>query len=138
MDAQRWSHAQYHDHLHANLFYFLFDIPAATKVFFISLSIGLKDFDFPARAILYLLSFSGFLVSFMMRTDINLAIVAMVDMPPRMVSDDTSGEPLYCYTIEEPAGNGSSDVLLGPSEQVNQVPTCKYAPVAISILTESK
>lgn len=35
----------------------------------------------PARMVLYLLSWSGFLVSFMMRTDINIAIVAMVDQP---------------------------------------------------------
>ncbi|KAG8266832.1 hypothetical protein J6590_062967 [Homalodisca vitripennis] len=34
-----------------------------------------------ARVVLYLLSFSGFLISFMMRTDINIAIVAMVKLP---------------------------------------------------------
>ncbi|OXU18224.1 hypothetical protein TSAR_015894 [Trichomalopsis sarcophagae] len=32
----------------------------------------------PARVVLYMLSFSGFVVSFMMRMDINLAIVSMV------------------------------------------------------------
>lgn len=32
----------------------------------------------PARLVLYFLSWSGFLVSFMMRNDINLALVAMV------------------------------------------------------------
>lgn len=32
----------------------------------------------PARVVLYMLSFSGFVVSFMMRMDINIAIVSMV------------------------------------------------------------
>ena len=32
----------------------------------------------PARVVLYMLSFSGFTVSFMMRNDINIAMVAMV------------------------------------------------------------
>lgn len=32
----------------------------------------------PARVVLYFLSWSGFLVSFMMRNDINFALVAMV------------------------------------------------------------
>lgn len=32
----------------------------------------------PARLVLYFLSWSGFLVSFMMRNDINIAIVSMV------------------------------------------------------------
>jgi hypothetical protein len=34
--------------------------------------------DVPARFVLYFLSWSGFLVSFMMRNDINFAIVVMV------------------------------------------------------------
>ncbi|KAL7027872.1 hypothetical protein ACKWTF_005627 [Chironomus riparius] len=37
-----------------------------------------NSFDIPARLVLYFLSWSGFLVSFMMRNDINFAIVAMV------------------------------------------------------------
>ncbi|XP_046407237.1 sialin-like isoform X2 [Ischnura elegans] len=41
----------------------------------------------PARVVLYFLSFSGFLVSFMMRTDINLAIVAMVRLSPSSAND---------------------------------------------------
>lgn len=49
----------------------------------------------PARLVLYMLSFTGFLVSFMMRTDINIAMVAMakVEIP---VTKNTS--ELYCYT----------------------------------------
>lgn len=47
-----------------------------------------------------MLSFTGFLVSFMMRTDINIAMVAMVKMPPPDVpvnTTSTSQEPQYCY-----------------------------------------
>ncbi|XP_073992750.1 major Facilitator Superfamily Transporter 17 [Rhodnius prolixus] len=52
----------------------------------------------PARVILYLLSFTGFLVSFMMRTDINIAMVAMVEIPPPSIEPNTTiSEPLYCY-----------------------------------------
>ncbi|KAK9504843.1 hypothetical protein O3M35_009022 [Rhynocoris fuscipes] len=72
----------------------------------------------PARAVLYLLSFTGFLVSFMMRTDINIAMVAMVEIPPppSLEPNTTVTEPLYCYdtiinntneteaTIEKEAG----------------------------------
>jgi hypothetical protein len=35
-------------------------------------------FEVPARLVLYFLSWSGFLVSFMMRNDINFALVVMV------------------------------------------------------------
>ncbi|KAK9872866.1 hypothetical protein WA026_019653 [Henosepilachna vigintioctopunctata] len=49
----------------------------------------------PARLVLYMLSWSGFLVSFMMRTDINLTIVAMVADPPKH-SMNISHE--YCYS----------------------------------------
>ncbi|KAL4108027.1 hypothetical protein QTP88_018285 [Uroleucon formosanum] len=51
----------------------------------------------PARAVLYLMSFSGFLVSFMMRTDINIAMVAMAKMRLRSENSSNSTE-LYCYT----------------------------------------
>ncbi|XP_066144128.1 putative inorganic phosphate cotransporter [Euwallacea fornicatus] len=50
----------------------------------------------PARLVLYLLSWSGFLVSFMMRNDINLAIVAMVVEPPH----DTNSSAEYCFVVE--------------------------------------
>lgn len=48
----------------------------------------------PARAVLYLMSFSGFLVSFMMRTDINIAMVAMAKMTP----NSTNVTEYSCYT----------------------------------------
>lgn len=51
----------------------------------------------PARAVLYLMSFSGFLVSFMMRTDINLAMVAMAKMRLRPENSSNTTE-LSCYT----------------------------------------
>ncbi|XP_050292841.1 sialin [Anthonomus grandis grandis] len=50
----------------------------------------------PARLVLYLLSWSGFLVSFMMRNDINLTIVAMVAERPH---DNSSVE--YCFIVED-------------------------------------
>ncbi|VEN62144.1 unnamed protein product [Callosobruchus maculatus] len=56
----------------------------------------------PARLVLYLLSWSGFLVSFMMRNDINLAIVAMVEQPARTYSNSTNE---YCFVIEEISNN---------------------------------
>ncbi|CAH1114115.1 unnamed protein product [Psylliodes chrysocephalus] len=52
----------------------------------------------PARLVLYLLSWSGFLVSFMMRNDINIAIVAMVKQPPRQITNSTNE---YCFIIED-------------------------------------
>ncbi|KAL0110191.1 hypothetical protein PUN28_013680 [Cardiocondyla obscurior] len=51
----------------------------------------------PARVVLYMLSFSGFLVSFMMRTDINIAMVAMAKMPS--TNNETTALTSHCYTI---------------------------------------
>ena len=53
----------------------------------------------PARMVLYMLSWSGFLVSFMMRTDINLAIVEMVKEPTRIQLNNTYDNE-KCYTLE--------------------------------------
>lgn len=63
----------------------------------------------PARAILYMLSFSGFLVSFVMRNDINLAIIAMVRHPPRNITgtNDTDVE-LYCFNPDTKSTNSSA------------------------------
>uniref|UniRef100_A0A1Y1JW82 Major facilitator superfamily (MFS) profile domain-containing protein n=2 Tax=Photinus pyralis TaxID=7054 RepID=A0A1Y1JW82_PHOPY len=53
----------------------------------------------PARLVLYLLSWSGFLVSFMMRTDINIAIVAMVkDANPQANGGGENTTAQYCFT----------------------------------------
>ncbi|XP_017771579.1 PREDICTED: sialin [Nicrophorus vespilloides] len=51
----------------------------------------------PARLVLYMLSWSGFLVSFMMRTDINMAIVAMVEEPEVKYLNQTDQ---YCYDVQ--------------------------------------
>lgn len=50
----------------------------------------------PARVVLYMLSFSGFTVSFMMRNDINIAMVAMVKPSPNSSSDDAITSQ-HCY-----------------------------------------
>lgn len=57
----------------------------------------------PARVVLYLMSFSGFLVSFMMRTDINLAMVAMAKMRLRPENSSNTTE-LSCSYISDTNG----------------------------------
>lgn len=53
----------------------------------------------PARVVLYMLSFSGFTVSFMMRNDINIAMVAMVKPPATTPNDSNLAmTSQYCYT----------------------------------------
>lgn len=61
----------------------------------------------PARLVLYMLSFTGFLVSFMMRTDINIAMVAMakVEIP---VTSNSNVSQLYCYTPVAITNNNDS------------------------------
>ncbi|KAI4454398.1 solute carrier family 17 [Holotrichia oblita] len=72
----------------------------------------------PARLVLYLLSWSGFLVSFMMRTDINLAIVAMVEEPTQPEKANATDE--YCF---------SSDVVIddGPTRVVDYGGTLQWS-----------
>lgn len=60
----------------------------------------------PARVVLYLLSFTGFLVSFMMRTDINIAIVAMVK--PTSKSDTNESRPSHCYVTSNSTRPGDA------------------------------
>jgi hypothetical protein len=62
----------------------------------------------PARLVLYLLSWSGFLVSFMMRTDINLAIVAMVEEPDKATTNTTQE---YCFVIDDSNSNSTSSLV---------------------------
>lgn len=74
----------------------------------------------PARVVLYLLSFTGFLVSFMMRTDINIAMVAMVKLPPPKVSNNTSGDsPLICYDLSANSSTEEDDTPYGVSFWTN-------------------
>lgn len=52
----------------------------------------------PARVILYILSFTGFLVSFMMRTDMNMAMVAMARSRTALHTNTTAiSIPSHCY-----------------------------------------
>lgn len=49
----------------------------------------------------------------MMRTDINLAIVAMVKMPPPITKNITSEGPQYCFAASDLSSeNSTSEVLL--------------------------
>lgn len=86
------------------------------------LLIGILVIDMvPARLVLYMLSFTGFLVSFMMRSDINMAIVAMVKLPPVTPSENvtTSGahQRLNCFApgtnipLNDSSVNSSSFVV---------------------------
>lgn len=73
----------------------------------------------PARLVLYFLSWSGFLVSFMMRNDINFALVAMVkDTNTNSSSNDHCAHP------------PSSSKLVGESESNFS------SPLNSSLLTE--
>lgn len=63
----------------------------------------------PARLVLYFLSWSGFLVSFMMRNDMNFALVAMISNGNETLTENQSvSNTLYmvihsfinCYTFE--------------------------------------
>ncbi|XP_018561721.1 sialin [Anoplophora glabripennis] len=72
----------------------------------------------PARLVLYLLSWSGFLVSFMMRNDINLTIVAMVEQPE---SKYTNASNEYCYVREEYNNNTAPVDYGGTLEWSGQV-----------------
>ncbi|KAL1123237.1 hypothetical protein AAG570_002324 [Ranatra chinensis] len=74
--------------------------------------------------VLYLLSFTGFLTSFMMRNDINLAIVAMVKTPPLQIDPNSSAsdQPLYCYTTNvQFSPDNSTTILQGEFDWSNSV-----------------
>ncbi|KYN00569.1 Vesicular glutamate transporter 2, partial [Cyphomyrmex costatus] len=62
----------------------------------------------PARVVLYILSFSGFLVSFMMRTDINIAMVAMAKLSS---NNETAVVASQCYTISNTSYSENSTVI---------------------------
>jgi len=64
----------------------------------------------PARVVLYMLSFSGFLVSFMMRTDINIAMVAMVKLPSTS-NNETAVVASHCYTISNTSYTENTTVI---------------------------
>ncbi|XP_018301443.1 sialin isoform X1 [Mycetomoellerius zeteki] len=64
----------------------------------------------PARVVLYMLSFSGFLVSFMMRTDINIAMVAMAKLPSTS-NNETAMITSQCYTISNTSYSENTTVI---------------------------
>ncbi|XP_012276355.1 sialin [Orussus abietinus] len=62
----------------------------------------------PARVVLYIMSFTGFLVSFMMRMDINLAIVAMAKQQP--LKNETVTFESHCYVPSNVSWDNSTDM----------------------------
>lgn len=68
----------------------------------------------PARVVLYMLSFSGFLVSFMMRTDINIAMVAMAKIHTSTSNNETI--TVHCYTISN-ASREENNTVIRPEEE---------------------
>ncbi|XP_067210089.1 sialin [Linepithema humile] len=68
----------------------------------------------PARVVLYMLSFSGFLVSFMMRTDINIAMVAMVKLPSTS-NNETAVVTSHCYTMTN-ASHAENTTVIRPED----------------------
>lgn len=62
----------------------------------------------PARLVLYFLSWSGFLVSFVMRNDINFAIVEMVKVPASE-ANQMMGNTTTWNTTESPEYDPADD-----------------------------
>lgn len=65
----------------------------------------------PARVVLYMLSFSGFTVSIMMRNDINIAMVAMVKSTQQTTSDTNVTTSQYCYTTANVSLTSNNSVV---------------------------
>lgn len=74
----------------------------------------------PARVVLYMLSFSGFLVSFMMRTDINIAMVAMAKLP---LNNETAAVTSHCYTIQN-ASHAENITIIRPEVRLRILRFC--------------
>ncbi|XP_063985289.1 sialin [Diachasmimorpha longicaudata] len=78
----------------------------------------------PARVVLYMLSFSGFLVSFMMRMDINLAMVEMAKMQN---SDKKNSSKTEAYCFDASANVTSSQGTREGSGEFDWSPTVQSA-----------
>ncbi|XP_046435114.1 sialin [Neodiprion pinetum] len=79
----------------------------------------------PARVVLYMLSFSGFLVSFMMRMDINLTMVAMAKPVPPPASADgnetSPGKPVaHCYVAQNTTWSEENTTVVPPPEELGE------------------
>ncbi|CAK9830210.1 Vesicular glutamate transporter 2 [Anthophora retusa] len=81
----------------------------------------------PARVVLYMLSFSGFTVSFMMRNDINIAMVAMVK-PTSTSNTDVAMTSQHCYaTSNATLANNSTPIRLEDQGEFDWSPTIQSA-----------
>ncbi|XP_044315174.1 uncharacterized protein LOC108039043 isoform X4 [Drosophila rhopaloa] len=80
----------------------------------------------PARLVLYFLSWSGFLVSFMMRNDMNFALVAMI-------SNGNSTQNQSNYGSQTVLGGGSDDRI--SMDSIDQWRRVFEVSAIISILT---
>lgn len=66
----------------------------------------------PARLVLYFLSWSGFLVSFMMRNDINFAIVVMVKNANKTINTLRSNESISNETSTEATLTDVNEIII--------------------------
>ncbi|KAG8293843.1 hypothetical protein J6590_007509 [Homalodisca vitripennis] len=71
----------------------------------------------PARVVLYILSFTGFLTNFMMRTDINIAMVAMVVLAPPSSNVNSTLNSLVCYSYSPNTTSSEDDDAPTPSQE---------------------
>lgn len=82
----------------------------------------------PARVVLYMLSFSGFTVSFMMRNDINIAMVAMVKPPSTTSDTNVTVTSQYCYVTPSTSfTNNSTPIRLEDQGEFDWSPTIQSA-----------
>jgi len=89
----------------------------------------------PARVVLYMLSFSGFLVSFMMRTDINIAMVAMAKLPS--TDNETAVVTSQCYTISNQSYSENTTVIR-PEVRLHNAHYFFFYPCIIHFVRSSK
>lgn len=81
----------------------------------------------PARVVLYMLSFSGFTVSFMMRNDINIAMVAMVKPPPTTSDTNVTVTSQYCYVTPNASFTNNTPIRLEDQGEFDWSPTIQSA-----------
>lgn len=83
----------------------------------------------PARVVLYMLSFSGFTVSFMMRNDINIAMVAMVKPPSATSETNVAVTSQQCHgTPNAPFSNNSTPIRLEVRSNTREI-CCEFCRV---------
>ncbi|XP_017797234.1 PREDICTED: sialin-like [Habropoda laboriosa] len=82
----------------------------------------------PARVVLYMLSFSGFTVSFMMRNDINIAMVAMVKPASATSYTNVAATSQHCYaTLNTTFTNNSTPIRPEDQGEFDWSPTIQSA-----------